>query len=426
MKKCIIIGGGFAGLTSAAYLLKSGIKIELIEASQKLGGRAYSIYENETGSVVDNGQHIMMGCYRETLKFLDMIEAMDNLFIQNHLKINFIKENFQLFRLSVSQIPYPFNLIQGLLSYKAISFYERLLLLKFFLKLYLFSDNDLKKLSVDEWLNRENQTENIKKAFWEILAVGALNTNTKKASAKIFADILKEIFFRGNKAATIILPKLGLTETYCSNAQKFIEEKSGLLSLSEQVLGFRISNSKIKSISTSKRIIMDFDYVICSVPPLALKKIIPEELINVPRFNYSSILSCHIWLNENKLQDKFYGLINSNVHWIFNHNDHITIVISDANDIIDKSREELFAIIIDELTKFTYIKKSDVKHIKIIKEKRATIIPSNDIIDKRPKSNTEIRNLFLAGDWTETNLPSTIESAVKSGRVAAENVLQFI
>ncbi len=423
MKKCIVIGGGFAGLTSAAYLVNSGINIELLEASQKLGGRAYSFKDKETGLVLDNGQHIMMGCYKETLKFFDLIGAKENLLFQDHLKVNFVAEGFKIFPLNASKLFYPFNLLLALLNYKAISLSERLKLLKFFLKLYLYSDRDLEKISVYEWIELENQNENIRKAFWEILAVGALNTNINKVSAKIFSDILKQIFFRGNKAAAIILPKFGLTGTYCNKAQKFIEEKGGTINLSEQVLGFEIIDNKIISIKTSKREIKNFDYVISAIPFYALEKILSGRFLSYVPFKYSAILSCHVKLKEKKLNDHFYGFINSKVHWVFNHENHLTIVISDANNFIDKPKEELFEMIISELEKFIYINRSDISSYKILKEKRATFIPSKDVINNRNKQITDIRNLFLAGDWVDTNLPSTIESAVKSGRVAADFIL---
>jgi protoporphyrinogen oxidase len=135
MKKCIVIGGGFAGLTSAAYLSKAGIKVELLEASPKLGGRAYSFIDKDSGSTIDNGQHIMMGCYKETLKFFRLIKADKNLIYQKRLEVNFVKENFNVVPLESHSAPYPLNLILALLKYKALSINDRFLLLKFFLKL---------------------------------------------------------------------------------------------------------------------------------------------------------------------------------------------------------------------------------------------------------------------------------------------------
>jgi uncharacterized protein with NAD-binding domain and iron-sulfur cluster len=132
-----------------------------------------------------------------------------------------------------------------------------------------------------------------------------------------------------------------------------------------------------------------------------------------------------LWLKENKLPECFYGLINSPLHWVFNKGTHLNIVISNANELVNKPDEELIEMVKGELKKFFLLDSGFISDYKIIKEKRATFIPSNDIIDKRPNQKTQIKNLILAGDWVDTGLPSTIESAVKSGRVAAEIILNL-
>lgn len=433
MKKVIVIGGGFAGLSAAAFLADSGNKVELIEASPKLGGRAYSFYNDETGSVIDNGQHILMGCYKETLRFLKLVGADKNFSYQENLKVDFLNNEGKHFKLQATQLFYPLNHLFGLLNFEAISFIDRLKVLKFFIKLYFYSDYELKKLTVHQWFLLEGQDEKIRESFWDFLAVGALNTSTTKASAKAFADILKEMFSKGNKASTIILPLKGLSESYCSEAQTFIEKKGGTINLSEQVTGFEIENNEIKKIQTSKRTIADFDCVISCLPWFALKtfEVKPQDTSDNPlrfltdlnlNFEHSAILTIHVWLKENKLKEDFYALIGSPLNWIFNHKDHITLVKSDANDIIDKTKEELFEKAIGELKKYAGIEKEEIKSYKVIKEKRATFVPDNETIDKRPDTKTEIKNLFLAGDWINTGLPSTIESAVKSGRIASQEI----
>ena len=299
---------------------------------------------------------------------------------------------------------------------------ERLKLLKFFLKIYFYPDSFLRKLTVYQWLLLENQSESIIKSFWEILAVGALNTNIKKASAKVFSDILKKIFFRGTKAATIILPKLGLTEAFCNCSKNFIEEKFGSVSFLETVNELVISREKITAIKTNKRIITDFDYVVAAVPYFIIKNILIANKIfpNDIDFKYSTIISIHIWLKENSLKDDFYGLINSPIHWIFNHKSHLTLVISDADELAIIPKEELFENAVLQLQKYINVQKDKIISYKIIKEKRATFIPSNNILNRRPGSQTSIKNFFLAGDWVNTGLPSTIESAVKSGKMVSE------
>jgi squalene-associated FAD-dependent desaturase len=424
VKKCVIIGSGFAGLSAAVYLSKAGYKVIILESSPKPGGRAYSFKDSKSGDIVDNGQHILMGCYKYTLNFFNEIEADKNLLFQENLKIIFLKENFKTFPLSCPNFLYPFNLLFALMNYKAISSEEKIQFLSFFIKLFLSSGRELEKFTVYEWLKKENQSENAQKAFWEILAVGALNTNTKRASAKIFADILKEIFFKGNKASTIIIPKLDLSRTYCDQSINFIKNRKGEIYFGENVLKLEDENSKIVKIITSKREITDFDFVISSVPNFAYKKIIKSEKLNCAfEPEYSPIISVHIWLNENLLKEKFYGLINSSVQWIFNHEKYITLVISNAGSLIEKCNEEIFKYVTEELEKFILLNPKAISSYKIIKEKKATFVPSQNIIKQRPSSATKFKNFFLAGDWTNTGLPSTIESAVKSGKIASDLII---
>jgi squalene-associated FAD-dependent desaturase len=421
MKHCIVIGGGIAGLTSAAYLSKQNIKVTLLESSPKLGGRAYSFTEQKFNDVVDNGQHILMGCYSDTLHFLKLIGAKENFIYQKSLKVNFLTKEGMHVRLKSFTSIYPFNLLIAMLNFNVITFAERLSLLKFVIKLPFISHQKLSDKNVRDWLKEEKQSDDTIKSLWEIIAVGALNTNIDKASAFMFREILMKIFFNGNFSATIILPKFGLSDTYVKNAKEFIESNGGEIKLSSGVKEFIINDNKIVEIKTADEVYRNFDCVISAIPFYALNNIYPEFLGNEKlEFEYSSILNIHIWLKNNPLKEQFYGLIDSPVHWIFNKGNHINLVISDADYLIDKSAEDIYKTCLSELIRYTNVEESDILQYKVLKEKRATFIPSNKIINTRPPSKTKIVNLFLAGDWTDTGLPSTIESAVKSGRIAAE------
>ncbi len=424
-KKVIVIGGGFAGLTAAAYLVKNDFNVTLLEASPKLGGRAYSFADKETSTIIDNGQHILMGCYYETLKFLDLIGAGVNFHFQK-LEVNFIKENSKLVPLKAISLFYPFNLLIGLLNFKAISLSQRLSLLKVLAKLPFSDPDKYYKINIRQWLKSESQSPEVLESFWKILAVGALNTSLEKASAGIFIDILRKIFLNGNKAASIILPKYGLSESYCKNAEEFIKSRGSELIFSEPVTTLMLKDGKICEVITSRNIYNNFDFVLSTIPAYALSKILDENFeMEIPDFTYSSILNINLWHKHNNFPAGFFGLINSPVHWVFNKGSHLNIVISDADEFRFKSDEEIIAMVKVELKKFFHLQPELITNYKIIKEKRATFIPSGDVLHKRPSQKTCIRNLFLAGDWVDTGLPSTIESAVKSGRIAAEMILDL-
>lgn len=424
MKKCLIIGSGIAGLTAASILSSKKFQVTLLESSPKFGGRTYSFINSESGESIDNGQHILMGCYKESLEFIKLIGAENNFIYQKNLNINFLSEGGKEYSIHASSLPYPLNLLLAIFNYDVIELIDKFRLIGLMIKLPFISGKALENLSVLDWLQRENQNEKIRKAFWEILCVGALNTSLQKAAAKIFYDILIRIFFHGNFASTIILPKYGLTESIIDPAIDFIRKNGSNIFASETIKEIVIKNKQVIQIKSENNVYSDFDFVILAIPLHSLQKIINPETLDIKtKLTYSSILNIHIWLKENSFDEKFYGLINSSLHWIFNKGSNLNIVISDADKYSRRTNEEIIEMALIELEKYTPINKADVIRYKIIREKRATFIPENNILDKRPNSKTKIKNLFLAGDWINTGLPSTIESAAKSGRNAAEMIL---
>ncbi len=427
MKKCLIIGSGIAGLTAASILSSKKIQVTLLESSPKFGGRTFSFKDSESGETIDNGQHILMGCYQDTLSFLKLIEAENNFLYQENLVVNFLTDDRKEYSIRASTLPYPINLLLAIFNYNVLDTNDKFRFIGLIIKLPFISTKSLQNLSVSDWLNKENQTNNIIKSFWEILCVGALNTNMYKASAKIFYEVLMKIFFQGNMASTIIVPKYGLSESIIDPALSFIKKNGGKIISSEAVKKIVIKNEKVDQLISENNVYQDFDFVISAIPLPALQKIVPKELLGIEvNLLYSTILNIHVWLKEIPITENFYGLINSPLHWIFNKGSHLNIVISDADGYAKKTNDEIIETIMQELEKFTKIKRSFLMRYKIIREKRATFIPCNEILNKRPESKTNIGNLFLAGDWIDTGLPSTIESAAKSGRIAAELILSNI
>ncbi|MBL1212809.1 MAG: NAD(P)-binding protein [Ignavibacteriae bacterium] len=428
MAKIIIIGGGFAGLTSAVQLAQNNIKVKLLEASPKLGGRAYSLSIPKHDDMIDNGQHILMGCYKETFKFLEIIKSKHNLDFQKKLKVDFVERGGRSFLLESGSIFYPFNLLSAILKYNAFGIRNRLRALSVMLSLPFTNTKKIESLTVSEWLGKKKQNNSTITKLWEIIAIGTMNTTLDKASALMFVDILRQIFLSGNKASTIVLPAKDLSAVYCEQAKDFLEKNNCEVITSEQVVSLESDGKKIIKVKTDKHTYENFDYVISSIPPYSLAKILPAELqtqFDNIKFEYSPILNIHIWLKDNPFTEKFCGLIDSKIHWIFNHGKHISLVTSSAEELIDLPPEEIIEIACKELEEyFPVFNKDLVTDYKIIKEKRATFIPSVENTKSRLKLPQSISNLFFAGDWTNTGLPSTIEGAVKSGFTAAENTLK--
>lgn len=429
MKRVIVIGGGFAGLSASVYLAENDFNVTLIEASPKLGGRAYSLTNNSQNTIFDNGQHILMGCYDETIAFLKKIDAFDKLSFQESLHISFVKPNGSIYKLDSPKYFYPFNHLIGLMNYKALSLKERFKLIDFFLDLICCDSCDLKDKTVAEWLKCKKQSENSIKSFWGILVVGALNTTIEKSSAEIFSEILKTIFLTGNKSATILLPNVGLTQLYINDAVRFINQRNGKVIVSEKVVGFEMNGNTITKLITNKNSYENFDSVIFAIPPFALEKVILEsnQFLTIPKFEYSPIINVHLWLKENPFEEKFYGLIDSKIHWVFNHGAHVTLTSSAADDLILLEEGEIKRLFCSELEKyFPIFHREIVADSKVIKEKRATFVSNVASGKMRNNFDSSIEKMVIAGDWIDTGLPSTIESAVLSGRIAASKVINSL
>lgn len=433
MKKCLIIGGGFAGLSAAVYLSEKYFHIRLLEASPKLGGRAYSLTNEKFNSRFDNGQHIMMGCYENTIDFIRKIGAIDKLDFQESLQVNFVKPGGVVYQLKSPKYFYPLNLLWGILNYKALSLKERLKIVDFFLDLVCCFSEDIADKNIAEWLKGKKQSDNAIKSFWEILVVGMLNTSPENASAGLFAEVLKRVFFDGSKSASIVIPKTDLSNLYVKQSEEFIKNNSGEISLSEKVQKFFIENNRIIKVTTDKNEYDDFDFVISAIPAHAFEKIdvvaLDKSSINAieqlkeiaGKFNYLPILNIHLWLRENPFKEKFYGLIDSKIHWLFNHGSHISITTSNAADFIPLGEKEILSNFYSEIEKYFPIFNQDlIMDSKVIKEKRATFIPDTQTTGARERVLSTFENLVISGDWVNTGLPSTIEGAVLSGRAASE------
>jgi hydroxysqualene dehydroxylase len=421
MQKVLIIGGGLAGLSSAVNLAERNVKTLLIEAGNRLGGRVSSFYDNQIGEVIDNGQHIMMGCYKETLRYLKIINAEQNFFYQNNLEVVFYNSG-RKYPLKVQPGLYPLNLLQGLLSFKLLNPGERGDLVKFFLKLPVSSTRDIIDYSAEQWLVENDQGENLRNIFWNTFIIGALNTTPSNASALTLRSVLLKVFFTGNKSSAIIIPAKPLTEAFCTPAVGYLLSKKSEVNCSERAVKLLVNHkNSIISVITNKRNISGFSHVICAVPLYILKKIAPGV---VGEFNlqYSPILTVHFKTGRELFKEKFIAVTNSPVHWIFKHASHYTIVISSAEEFSAMDNKEIENRIKKELFKQFTIAESDIVSFKVIKEKRATFIPDNTSMYTRPGNLTNYKNLFLAGDWTNTGLPGTIEGAILSGRSASENL----
>ncbi len=439
----LIIGGGLAGLAAGVQLSSSGHSILLIEQKPRLGGRTYSFIHPETGDEVDNGQHLMMGCYHSTLKYLQMIGRSGLVEVQQNLSIAFRKENTAPTFLKTSMLPAPLNVLTGMLAFSALTFSERLSLLRVGIQLILKdpdTDEHLQSITVAQWLDELKQPEANKKVLWDVIAVGALNDSTEKISASLFVKVLKSAFFGSRLNSSMVIPKKGLSPVLIDGAEEFIKKNNGEVILNISIQTIDRKNGKIEQVILETGEVIKPKAVISAVPYFDLPRLfpVPEEvgLRSLQSFVSSPILTVHLWFDAHFMQEQFAALLDSPFHWVFNKSViygradkglmYLALVVSGAHDLVEKEKEELSALAQNELKRFyPAAAASRVIHALIIKEKRATFSPSVGIEQFRPGPSTSLGNLFLAGDWTDTKLPATIEGAVQSGFDAAKFVTHY-
>ncbi len=440
----LVIGGGVAGLAAAVDCSSRGLSVLLVEQKPRLGGRTYSFIHQETGDEVDNGQHLMMGCYHSTLKFLRMIDRIDRVEIQNNLSITFRRSSQGPSTLTAVGLPAPFNVLVGLFRLKSLLFSERLSLLRIGVALMIKNPDTnkyLQSITVAQWLDEMKQPDANKKYLWNIIAIGALNDVTEKISAALFIKVLKSTFFGKRMNSSIIIPKYGLSTVLIEGAENHITKNGGTISTNTSVKKILFKNSSIQSVELDSGVIVKPKTVISAVPYFDIPKIFenPENigLYNLDKLASSPIISIHLWFDVHFVQEQFIALVDSPIHWVFNKSKiygkdqerlmYLALVISGAHEFIEMDKEQLVQLAHKELQRFyPTAMVASIVHSLIIKEKRATFSPVVGIEQYRPSHTTSIKNLFLAGDWTDTKLPATIEGAVQSGFACGELIQRYL
>jgi hydroxysqualene dehydroxylase len=334
MSKVLIIGGGLAGLSSAIHLTRKKIPVLLLESSNRLGGRVSSFHDNLFGEVIDNGQHIMMGCYNHTLGYLDIINARDNFYFQKNLEVVFYNSG-KKYPLKADIGPYPLNLLKAIMSFRILSFRDRRKLAKFFIHLPLSSTRDIQNYSALQWLKESGQSEELINIFWNTFIIGAMNAAAENTSALMLRDVLLRVFLSGRRSPAIIIPDKPLTEAFCTPAVDYLLKENSEVSCGERVLSLDADKRKnrINSVTTNKRVIKDFTHVISAVPLYMLKKIFPFDLAGEFKPQYSPILTIHFKTDRQLFPERFAAVTESPLHWVFRHQSHYTIVISSANEL---------------------------------------------------------------------------------------------
>jgi squalene-associated FAD-dependent desaturase len=438
----LIIGGGFAGLAAAVDLAEAGRRVLLLERRAFLGGRAYSFTDQTTGDTIDNGQHLMMGCYHHTLSFLDKIGASHKLKFQSSPRVDFLHEREGHASFECPSAPAPLHLLAGLARLQTIGWQDRLKALRVGMALGRLNGHRarLADLTVREWLDELGQTPRMQQRFWNLVALATLNEQPERASADMFARVLDQAFMHTKRDSAMVLSRVGLSELYPADARAFIASRGGEVRLNASVERIDFERNRAVGVTLRSGERIAADAIISAVPYFMLKTMLAPELIArtesfraIPQFKSAPIVSINLWYDEPVTDLEFTGLLDSRIEWVFNKNaivgerdqrQHLALVISGAHETAPLPKEELIEIAVAEMRRFCpAARRQQPVHSFVVREYDATLSHAPGTARLRPSQQTPFENFFLAGDWTDTGLPATIESAVWSGQQCARLII---
>ena len=442
----VVIGAGFAGLSAACALAHAGVRVLVLEARAQLGGRATAFADRETGELVDNGQHVMFGCYHGTLEFLRRIGAEANVRRQESLELPCYDSAGRRSLLKCPRLPAPFHLLAGVLMWDPIPWADRLRSVRLAGSLLRARrrlqrgenlDPESDRETVHEWLERHGQGSTLTSWLWEPLAVAALNQSIDYAAATPFVRVLAEMFAPDPSAAAIVLPSKPLHETYALPARDFICQRGGDVRTSAlarvvvddgRVAAVDVRGERMEAATVLSAVAWHSIGNLFAPPaPPALATI----LGSAAQMDAQPIVTVNLWYDREVMAETFAGLPGRTMQWVFDKRlafgekaSHLSLVSSGANELAIRSNTDLTNLAAAEVNQaLPRAREARLIRATVIREKQATfsLAPGQP---RRPRAITPVQGLFLAGDWIDTGLPATIESAVLSGHAAARAILE--
>jgi hydroxysqualene dehydroxylase len=434
--RVLVLGGGLAGIAAATKLAEQDIPTLLIEQKPFLGGRLYSIQDRKTGDWIDNGQHILMGCYHETFALFSRLGTFDGLVFQKNLCIQYKSAQGVNTRLACPALPAPLHLLVGLMRMKGFTLADYWAALRF--GLALKKNNPAHKgESVRAFCQRLGQTPAMQKMMWDPIAISALNEKPENACAELFVAVLRQAFFAGRKEASIVFPAVSLQALHGDGVKEYLSTRKGEVITGDKVIGLEHDGKTVKKVVLQSGRTFECRHCISALPFHRLQSLLKQsnldKAIQVPDLGASPILSVYLWFDTPFTRDEICCLTDSDFEWILFRSNFmkpgaharfcVCLLMSAAKGYQSLKRDELVKLALRDL-QTVYPESRAMRPLSstVFWEPRATFSPKPMIGCKRPGYITELTNFCLAGDWTDTGLPATIEGAVLSGHQCADIV----
>ncbi len=442
-KHVIIIGCGFAGAAAAVACAERGVEVRVLEARRHVGGRAFSFQDDDLGAVLDNGQHLFMGCYHSTLKLLRTLGTYHLIDEQKNFNVDFFSANGERSSLSAGNSSVgsvPFGLVLGIASSDHFTISEKYHLICGANAIKGMRYEDSRDITITELLDKLRQPRSLREKFWDPFVYAVMNNDTHNACAALLVEVFHRAFFSAPSDSHLLFSRAGLSELLAP-LDGFLQEKGSSIEYGNIVQEIRFENNRATGVVLSTGEFLPCDAVISAIPAHQLARLLPQEILTTKPFNTlqefvpSPIVSIYFLLDRKVMIEKFTGSLGTTVQWIFNRTQILSLggdrqllsfVISAAPHIAELTPEEIKDICLRDLhSVLPRSRKAVLLQWKVIKEKHATFVCFPHVEALRPDTTTPIKNLFLAGDWTNTKLPATIEGASQSGYAAADAALSL-
>jgi len=435
----IIIGGGLAGLASAVALAEEGFRVTLLEKRPHLGGRATS-FTLPTGEEIDNCQHVTMGCCTNLADFYRRVGAAQQ--IGTYERLFFLDAQGRRGVIEPATFPPPLHLAPSFALFPSLTAADKRAIGRamFYIAWNGGRPPGVKGTSMADWLQRQRQTPEAIERFWRTVLVSALNEELDRTDAFYGVDVFWKAFLANRRGFEVGIPTVPLAELY-DGCREPILARGGEVRTRASVNALRMVGEKVAGVTLDDGTELRADYVVCAVPHAAFLTLMPATHIDrepafagVRNLEASPISGVHFWFDRPVMQEPFLTLLDRTTQWVFNKTrlsglptngaQYLQLVISASYGMVEMSRQEIVALCLRELHEaLPAAREAKLEKATVIKEVAATFSPRPGCDRWRPTQGTALRNFFLAGDWTRTGWPATMEGAVRSGYLAAEAIL---
>jgi len=438
-KTITVIGGGVAGMSAACALAEAGFQARLVEQRGYLGGRASSYLHPGVGEIIDNCEHVLFGCCTNLQGFYRRIGVAERIHWTSEMTM--IEPGGRRSVLGPSFLPAPLHGLPKLLLAHAFSLADKIALGRAFSALMMPVPADSTE-SLGEWLKRNKQTRGAVDRFWRLVIASALNAEIDEIALPYAAKVIRELFMNSAFAGSMGMSTVPLSELY-ARVTPYLEERGGSVLLNTSVDGADWDEETMQWTVRTRTGEMLSDFVVVALPFEGMAKLLPnlppaggaDPLAGqIERLEHWPICSVHLWFDRPITELEHAVLLDREIHWLYNQSvlqarggNYIELVVSATRAFAALPRDQAIAQALRELAEFfPIVKEAKVEKVALVKEVRATFGVPPGIDAARPGAVSPWPNLFIAGDWARTGWPSTMESAARSGHLAAEAVCSAI